>query len=215
MNTYGDYENEMNTLRSLYQTNKVVRTILTPFLKPNVQENVDLYRAGLALKCSIFCSKSNAQPTERDVKQFYADIDALDGYSLKNFVENELTSQIRVMFERVHSGAESYDSFSVCSGKSGIEGAGEGVFLKSKNDIPPGTVVALCPGWVHLKEHLSDAAYMRTLLPDPHLLLMCRLDQTIIDSRQMTDDMQLNPYALAHKVNHCGRNKPNVFQVFE
>eukprot|EP00981_Chlorochromonas_danica_P001864 scaffold386_cov174-Ochromonas_danica.AAC.38 len=100
--------------------------------------------------------------------------------------------------------------------ESKIPNAGQGVFIramdKSQPIIPPGTVVALYPGLVHLREHLRDRNYLMSLLPDPDLLLMTRIDQTIIDGRT-ADKCYPNPYALGHKINHCGKNRPNVLQV--
>lgn len=216
----------MERIRSIYQTSKIVRTILKPFLQPNVQENVDLYRAGLALKCHNFClQKNGGSPDEADVKKFYEEVDSYDQHTLKEFVQAELNKQVVDLFTKIN-GVVADDSntiektnrpnFSLECRKSTLTNAGEGVFLQTsmKQDIPPGTVVAFHPGLVHLKEHLSDPSYLQSLLPDPDLMLMCRLDQTIVDSRHLTEDMRLNPYALGHKVNHCGKDKkPNVFQV--
>lgn len=97
-----------------------------------------------------------------------------------------------------------------------IPGAGQGVFVKLLSSPVPnssapavlsaGTVVALYPGLVHLKEHLSDKSYVKTLLPDPDFMLQTRLDQMIIDARHFPIPQipmpSMHPYALAHKINH-------------
>jgi hypothetical protein len=96
---------------------------------------------------------------------------------------------------------------------SSIEGAGEGAFIQTKTSVPPGTLVALYPGLVHIKHDLKDPTYFNALMPDPNLMLMVRMDQMIIDGRA-ADKMPHNPYAQGHLINHCGADrKPNVFQV--
>ena len=93
--------------------------------------------------------------------------------------------------------------------------AGNGVFIRMHQDgiIAPGTVLAFFPGLVHLPEYTTKKGYVtEKLLPDPHLMLMCRLDNTIIDGRT-ADKCPRNPYALAHLVNHVPKGSmPNVQQ---
>lgn len=84
--------------------------------------------------------------------------------------------------------------------KSSSFDAGNGLFVKS-GVILPGSIIAIVPGLVHLREHLLDENHVRTLLPDPDLLLMSRMDGIIIDSRT-TKQVPWNPYGLAHFVNH-------------
>lgn len=112
---------------------------------------------------------------------------------------------------------------------SNIPEAGQGVFARisstdsnTKNDsklintngkLLPGTVVALYPGLIHLKEHLRDRTYFQSILPDPNMLLMARPDQNIIDGRTV-DKVPSNRLAQAHMTNHCGTGRPpNVLQV--
>lgn len=109
--------------------------------------------------------------------------------------------------------------FSVVCKESSIENAGDGVFVNLNNitseddSVVPGSVICFYPGLVHLKDHLKKNDYLKSLLPDPNFMLMARIDQTIVDGRtaHLTPD---NPYALAHKINHCGKDRmPNVVQV--
>lgn len=94
-----------------------------------------------------------------------------------------------------------------------IAGAGDGAFLSTKTGIPPGTVVSLYPGLVHLKEFLRNDGYFSSILPDPDFMLMARIDEALIDGRS-ADKVPYNPYAVGHKINHCGSDKkPNVMQV--
>jgi hypothetical protein len=106
--------------------------------------------------------------------------------------------------------------FTLACQPSLIPAAGHGVFLQttpSSVPIVPGTIVALYPGILHLKEHLQDRAYFRALLPDRDFMIMTRYDQYLIDGRT-ADQCAPNPFALAHKINHCGKQKrPNVMQI--
>lgn len=126
---------------------------------------------------------------------------------------------------------------------SKIHKGGVGVFIKEQpnlsRDVPvicPGTVVSVFPGVVHLQEPLpymkidskivTKDEYIETkLLPDPHYMLLMRLDGIFIDSRKCTELLShyhpwklnndihsneiavtepcvLNPYAVAQYVNH-------------
>ena len=95
------------------------------------------------------------------------------------------------------------------------EDAGDGVYLRCKDDvvIPPGTVLGIFPGLVHLPEFTNKNDYvMENLLPDPDFLLMVRSDGAIIDGRT-AHECAPNPYALAHLTNHVPKGEtPNVFQ---
>lgn len=102
--------------------------------------------------------------------------------------------------------------FSLEVKQSLLPNAGEGVFVHTSASLIPGTVMALYPGLVHLKEHLRNKQNLFALLPDPHLMLMSRMDQSIVDART-AHLCPPNPYALGHKINHCGKKKPNVMQV--
>lgn len=98
--------------------------------------------------------------------------------------------------------------------QSDIPNAGDGVFLESDAAVPPGTVVALFAGDVHLLEHLNEAHIEATqLLLDPDFMLMARTDGHIIDGRT-ADRNNFNPYAFAQLVNHPPRDaEPNVMAV--
>ena len=93
--------------------------------------------------------------------------------------------------------------------------AGDGIYLRCEEDsiIPPGTVLGIFPGLVHLPEFTNKNDYvMQNLLPDPDFLLMVRSDGAIIDGRT-AHECSPNPYALAHLTNHVPKGgTPNVFQ---
>jgi len=93
--------------------------------------------------------------------------------------------------------------------------AGTGVFIRCPPgaSVAPGTLLAFFPGLVHLPEHTAKKDYLQdNLLPDPHFMLMGRLDNTVIDART-ADACPPNPYALAHLVNHVpAGGLPNVQQ---
>lgn len=95
--------------------------------------------------------------------------------------------------------------------------AGNGLFIRTNTDIYPGTVLALFPGLVYLPEHIQQPEVLEKLLPDDDYYLMTRHDNCLIDSRKLLpidDEYYGNPYAIAHKANHCGAGvKPNSMQV--
>lgn len=97
---------------------------------------------------------------------------------------------------------------------SSIRGAGKGVFIRTLlPSIAPGTVVALYPGLVHSRESIREQEYLMRLFPDKDFMLMTRVDQIIIDGRN-ANEVPYNPFAAAHKINHCGgKLQPNVLQV--
>lgn len=196
-----------------------------------------MFRASLLLKCNNICNtaKSGA-PTAEDVHKFSNEVDAMSHDELINFVHDQVGGQVTKMFTSIEKGDimrndhHSNVSSAVLNAKeksllldelnyalackeSSISNSGEGVYISAPNGVYPGTVVCLYPGLVHLKEYLRDRDYLSSLLPDENFMLMARLDEALIDGRS-ADVVPHNPYALGHKVNHCGSlRKPNVMQV--
>jgi hypothetical protein len=194
---------------------------------------LSLLRASLALKCYTVCNKSSAGvPSPADVEQFMQEVDAMSHSQRAKFVHDGVNDQLVGMFTAVeryglsHAHTRKKEAESATSGlraevgftldlrPSKIPGAGEGLFLSTENarSLPPGSVLSLYPGLVHLKEHLKKTSHFQSLLPDDDFQLMARLDESIIDGRT-ADKVAANPYALAHKINHSGEQKPNVMQV--
>jgi hypothetical protein len=199
-------------------------------------------RAALALKCHfVSCETSSHEIPSEYIDKISEEIDEMEHVDISRYVEVEVTKQVIPLLAAVYEyqnmvskrkelkrSAEKTELISLnqhlanqvkyfleCK-TSSIEGAGEGVFIRAvspHNAIPPGTVVALYPGFVHLKELLRDEKYFASLLPDPDLMLMSRIDQTLIDGRTAAM-VPSNPYGLGHKINHCGAaRRPNVMQV--
>ena len=56
-----------------------------------------------------------------------------------------------------------------------ILGAGSGLFIKCKDNyrVPPGTVIAIMPGLVYLKEFI-DKELVAELLPDDNMMVTMR-----------------------------------------
>ena len=183
------------------------------------------------------CKQSETgSPTPEDVEAFTADVGKLSFELQQLYVQKEITKQVINMFTALEKADEINEqstlnesaqsisrkkealilkelSYTVRRGDSSIPGAGTGVFINSKEEIPPGTVMLLYPGLVHIRDDLKNPGYLQSLLPDKDFMLMVRLDQSIIDGRTESK-VQANPFALAHLVNHCGAHlKPNVIQV--
>lgn len=189
------------------------------------------------MKCNDVCNKStDGVPTADDVHKFSNEVDALSHDEQMNFVHDQVNSQLRKMFTSLvkcddmrnehHSNVSGAVldrkeaamlledmQYTVSCKPSLVQHGGDGVFVAATKGVFPGTVVCLYPGLVHLKEYLRDRSYFSALLPDDDFMLMARLDEALIDGRS-AHAVQRNPYALAHKVNHCGSSrKPNVMQV--
>lgn len=91
--------------------------------------------------------------------------------------------------------------------------AGNGVFITCNEGhvIPTGSVVAIMPGDVYLKEFLS-ADLAKELLPDDNLMITLRLDDILIDSR--SSKVPFNPFGQGHYINHPPKDKvPNVHKL--
>lgn len=106
--------------------------------------------------------------------------------------------------------------FSIHVQPSSISGAGEGLFIKNlgpRKHVATGSVIAIFPGEVHLKEYTRKKEYVSNLFPDPNFQLTLTAGGHLIDSRQL-DKIPQNPIALAHKVNHVPEGKtPNVIAI--
>jgi hypothetical protein len=185
------------------------------------------------LKQYEYCAKKRISdyPVEH-LSRLIEEVDVAEEGSLQIFVEGEITRQLIHMFRCIRHDYQSQKNSSIAKSAkfempftlevkpSKLHEAGDGVFVKVLSSalapptgapaserpyLRPGTVVALYPGLVHLKEHLNENSYLRTLLPDPDYMLQTRLDQMIIDARKLSaiPTPSPNPFAVAHKINHC------------
>ncbi|KAJ1427698.1 hypothetical protein B484DRAFT_419635, partial [Ochromonadaceae sp. CCMP2298] len=211
-------------------TSTALKKLLKLLPQESPREKIDAYRASLALKCYTVCNKSSAGvPSPEDVDKFMQEVDSMSHPQRAKYVHEGVNDQIISMFTALErhdlslashkkmgrdpAGLRADVGFTLDIRHSNIPGAGEGLFLRTENarSLPPGTVLALYPGLVHLKEHLKKIEHFQSLLPDDDFLLMARLDESIIDGRT-ADRVVQNQYALAHKINHSGEQKPNVMQ---
>ena len=203
--------------------------------------NIDsgISRLAVALKCYRHCSDKEVERlTPELVEEFHMAVDNMEDAAVRKFVQTEINKQVIDMFDglaeadKLRASATPRNSnndthsvpvstrtnFSLAVKPSPFSNAGDGVFLNrttshAQKQVIPGTVVCLYPGLVHLKEYLKEMSYFRSILPDPNYMLMARTDQSLIDGRTANLSPQ-NPFAVAHKINHCGDiNRPNVLQV--
>jgi hypothetical protein len=181
--------------------------------------------------------------TQEVVDSFHVELESLNQGQMEKFVQNSINKQVIDMFSKLHERnaqeskrrlelpenplAQSNRNtieFQLECKPSIIPNAGNGVFVnflqQQQPTMVPGTVVALYPGLVHLKEHLKDRSSIQSLLPDPNFMLMARIDQNLVDGRSAAA-CPSNPYALGHMINHCvnsstgiaASNRPNVMQI--
>ncbi len=178
----------------------------------------------------------SGSPTAEDVDKFTQAVDQSSHDELSLYVQAQINAQLLKIHNAVSKCDEleqNYHSnvsdivrkekerqvlldevqYYVTAQQSSLAEAGEGAFITATTSIPPGTVVALYPGLVHLKEYLREDDYLSSILPDPDFMLMARLDEALVDGRS-ADQVPYNPYSVGHKINHCGPDrKPNVMQV--
>lgn len=178
--------------------------------------------------------------TDEHIETFHQNLSKMHSNShLAKYVQIELNKQVLELFNLIEEQVQESNSaplrrlqsqeeiqsektkkhspypFQLSVKPSSIPGAGNGVFLNTEKPfICTGTVVALYPGLVHLKESLMDREYIKSILPDPNFMLMSRPDGYVIDGRSV-EKVPSNPFALAHLINHCGdKLKPNVSQIY-
>ena len=115
----------------------------------------------------------------------------LDYSDLKASLQDSINSQIELLFENIDSTVNELDeqnphynddlangliqknNFVVEVKKSKIQQAQLGVFNRGTH-VPPGQVMCLFPGLVHLPQYLTNEYMDRYLLPDDHYYLMAR-----------------------------------------
>jgi hypothetical protein len=133
----------------------------------------------------------------------------------------KINEQIRVLFQHIYDTQNMEEEkipldgpikYRLVLAPSSIPDAGNGVFVRCTEKIVPGTVLGLYPGIVHISSVFKNKNYIQGLMPDDDLMLIKRLDGTVIDPR-MADRCPKNPYGLAHMINHCGATGPNIKQV--
>ncbi|CAM9571824.1 unnamed protein product, partial [Ectocarpus fasciculatus] len=85
--------------------------------------------------------------------------------------------------------------------ESEVDKKGKGVFMSGR--ACAGSVVAIFPGVVHLREYVGKKNYLEeNLLPDENFFLMRRYnDSVMIDARPHTL-IPYNPYGVGHMFNH-------------
>ena len=170
---------------------------------------------------------TTAVPTQEDVDRFYREVDAMSSKDIKASVSKALEAQVTEMLRHVDTYSSSIEKAIAGAGSSSlasrggdvgttakatllhargydvevrtssVAGAGDGIFLRGR--ACPGTVVCFHPGLVHLAEYVSNADYLKTLLPDDDFMMIVRNDGHIVDARGATK-VPFNPYALGHKV---------------
>jgi hypothetical protein len=163
--------------------------------------------------------------TESLINTVSEEVEAVSLYDWDHFNASKISEQMRELFKHIdylakqsepsstnQENSNSSIGYSIHVDESRITNAGKGVFLRARSSIPPGTVLALYPGIVHISSNFRNVYYEKQLLPDPDLMLMSRVDGCVIDART-ADQVPRNPYAIAQYINHCGQQRPNVIQV--
>lgn len=201
-----------------------------------------LLRSAAYLK-SYEYSKTNLRlPSYEELISIQSEVSSWEEHVQEKYVKESISEQLIHMFSKLytaelsegieessqlsnsnHSSPSNCD-FSVEVKTSTLPNAGKGLFLSVEKGfseetaevgsiIPIGTVVALFPGIVHTGFDFRKPSHLDSLLPDPSFMLMSRYDGCIIDSRTLSS-VPSNPYAFAHKVNHCGADRrPNTLAV--
>lgn len=164
------------------------------------------------MDCYEHCTKHNISEIPRvELEKFKNEHAPLNRTLLAPYVEERIRAQLVKMYESVST--KSDFPYSLATGPSNIPNAGQGVFVECKQDLVPGTIVALYPGRVYQKFELLDDKIVQSLMPDDDFMLMLRRDDNLIDPRNL-DDVPFNPFAFGHLINHCGAARPpNVYQV--
>lgn len=233
----------MNFKNLLFKNIPALRKVVDQFtaIQPFTQEHLDLYLASTLLLAKKQKNQLDRRLGPADFDKIYASLDILTTNKLKELVNKSIDEQTVVIYNHIHDIRSNIEEtnksldqvaldaifekvgFILSCKQSKILNSGDGVFVKTKQELTPGTVIAFYPGLVHLPEFTIQPSYLNTLLPDDDLFLMSRYDYTVIDGRttsSVVDERnnhrpcQSNPYALAHKVNHpSSTSKANVLQV--
>ena len=204
---------------------------LASFFRPSgglSQKTIDNYRASVLLS-SFAQSKASGHTkhtTPEQMDQLFREVQEWSFEEFSSFAQDELHKQILSMFwaleKKATEGAAGTVAqsvgFSLELRPSSIPNAGNGVFVVIPPEsplkiVPAGSVVALFGGHVHLAEFTTKKDYVQqTLLPDPDMLCLVRVDEPIVIDGRTAHKCPRNPFALGHMVNHCGTTKPNVLQ---
>ncbi len=153
-----------------------------PIQKQNNYLNI--YKTSLLLKCYQHEKLNNEAPTKDNILTFCDQLDTFSHGNLKDFIQTECNSQILHLFSRIHEYHEYYHEdytqtianstelrkhigYATYLDHSKLPDAGTGVFVNG--DVCAGTIVALFPGLVHLREYTGKSNYVeKNLLPDPN-----------------------------------------------
>ena len=188
------------------------------------QRTIDNYRASLLLSSYAKSQASGhvVQPTQEQVDAIFRDVQSWSFEEFSTFAQDEIHKQILHLFAAIESDAlATKGGFSLQVRPSRMANAGNGVFVSippnsslPSRTIPAGSVVALFGGLVHLTEFTTQKDYVQqTLLPDPDMQCLVRVDEPIVIDGRTAQACPPNPLALGHVVNHCGgQTKPNVLQ---
>ena len=171
---------------------------LTSFFKTRVLNIKDdkedialaLYKAALLLRCYDHSLEHKVDPLKVDIETFCNDLNGTSKWAMKKYVKRKLDLQVRTMFELIGSNIDKcYNSphrsketalemskavgYCPYIGPSRIAKDERGVFIEG--NAFTGSIVAIFPGIVHLREYAGKKNYLeQNLMPDPHFFLMKR-----------------------------------------
>jgi hypothetical protein len=182
--------------------NPQLKALLKPFFPglslKSQQEQIDLYRATVLLKCfEWYKSHPNQQPTHEESESFYETVNRIgDASAIKRAAQVMLDKQVVDIFRKVDDyttatlekppqqqrNSKGLDQnrpsllkmlgYELQCRTSTIPASGDGIFIKG--GACPGTVLGFFPGTVHLAEYTNNSAYMKTLLPDEQFMMIVR-----------------------------------------
>lgn len=165
---------------------------LSKFLKGDTTENIAhrLYKSALLIRCYEHNIDYNTEPLKKDIEEICDDLDKMSKGSLESYIKTSMDTQMRSLFEKIEDNSSRFfsrhqrsketaeimsEDVGYCPyiAESEVDKKGKGVFMSGR--ACAGSVVAIFPGVVHLREYVGKKNYLEeNLLPDENFFLMRR-----------------------------------------
>ena len=165
---------------------------LSKFFRRDSNENIAirLYKSALLLRCHDHNLEHKTEPLRVDIEAICDDLDKMGKSEMQRFVKRSLDAQVHALFEKIQENSDAYFAYHQRSKEtaeimseevgycpylddSSVDTNGKGVFLQGRAGA--GSVVAIFPGVVHLREYTGKRNYVEeNLLPDKNFFLMRR-----------------------------------------
>lgn len=165
---------------------------ISKFFKKDSKEHIAfrVYKTALLLRCHDHYMENKNDPLKTDVESICDELDKMGKAAMQSYIKRAMDAQVQNLFEKIAQNSDEYFAYHQRSKETAeimseewgycpylhapsADPDGKGVFLHGRASA--GSIVAIFPGVVHLREYTGKKNYVEdNLLPDVNFFLMRR-----------------------------------------